>query len=858
MGYTALDKMREKNLGEYGINGPLSPTEFREVRLWRKDEKGIRKEKPIFEPVSDLETRAIHFIREYCEELGFSYDAERLELNDLDGKSLGIGDIPYNMEKDLDRRCLEVAIHRFLESGVAQDAFDVYFCFLEMFVGAYGKSKKMIEMLSEFESNASSLLMKHRDHYSHSVYVFLLGLAIYDTSSAFRDAYKGIYKERLGEAGGADEEHALAGHFLKYWGISSLFHDIGYPFELSFEQVKSYFGDTIDYVPFVTFNMNQFQTSKAADLKKKAAELKKEISASYSKVILEKREEEPANNTKKLEKKLVSLITDLYGKDAERFAGTKELPCEMAGGSKKAACYIAENVVIKGAAIGQVYLNAILFLDGYMELAKAELKKDLQKLQALLPGVLADEEIGDLNTFLAAALYQALGDDYKDAKYYRSYLEHKENKGNASYQDYLYKVLCDKGEHPERFSGYVDHAYFSAILLLDNLLDVLPEGELNPSYIDAIVAIILHNSLYKRSITDIGDNGPEGYNTGKHVRMEKHPLAFLLMLCDEIQCWDRTSYGRNSRGEVHAMDCEVTFGDNMICANYLFDQDFFDENGELKECYRGKKGTYRKLNPVTDAATGKETCGFLQDIEDIVSINGDDSFDDQIGAGTRLTLKVSREARHDTRYRRSYLSTSNFIHLYRFSILVHKMNHLPEGTGVTEDDWSQMEAEFGNMSLEYKINHISRAKKYAKMLNQIGCFYSDKALDFEVVTSLAEVTADAEDASRIMEQMGAMEHERWVWEHYIMGWANGRKLVKGKDEDERINASSLTDRQLRERTRLHTNMPIFTGIYDKEPVIEHYYEDLTEEEKNKDKRAMNNLLRVLRAEDGIKVYRLGR
>ena len=44
-------------------------------------------------------------------------------------------------------------------------------------------------MLSEYESNGSSLLMKHRDHYSHSVFVFALGLAIYETNAHFRRAF---------------------------------------------------------------------------------------------------------------------------------------------------------------------------------------------------------------------------------------------------------------------------------------------------------------------------------------------------------------------------------------------------------------------------------------------------------------------------------------------------------------------------------------------------------------------------------------------------------------------------------------------------------------------------------------------
>ena len=91
----------------------------------------------------------------------------------------------------------------------------------------------MIELLSEFEANGSALLMKHRDHYSHSVYVFCLGLAIYKSNEIFRKTYKEYYKI-------SDEKDASA-HYLKFWGLSSLFHDIGYPFELPFEQVSSYF-----------------------------------------------------------------------------------------------------------------------------------------------------------------------------------------------------------------------------------------------------------------------------------------------------------------------------------------------------------------------------------------------------------------------------------------------------------------------------------------------------------------------------------------------------------------------------------------------------------------------------------------
>ena len=103
----------------------------------------------------------------------------------------------------------------------------------------------MIELLSEFEANGSGLLMKHRDHYSHSVYVFCLGLAIYQSNELYRNTYKKYYR--------LEDKHEAAGHYLKYWGLSSLFHDIGYPFE----QVCSYFeveGDKRENRPFVAYN----------------------------------------------------------------------------------------------------------------------------------------------------------------------------------------------------------------------------------------------------------------------------------------------------------------------------------------------------------------------------------------------------------------------------------------------------------------------------------------------------------------------------------------------------------------------------------------------------------------------------
>lgn len=710
MGYTAYKKMREINKTRWELDGPAMPEMFTENRIWEKDENGRRKSAPSFCRISDLEYHAVNFIRERCEDLRFDRQREdRVNLRDFDGKSLREGQVPYNFQMDSDRRCLEVAIHRFLESGVAKDAFDVYFCYLEMFIGSYGRTKKMIEMLSEFEANASSLLMKHRDHYSHSVYVFLIGLAFYDSSDNFRAAYKAAYGFLLQqEQLDFKLDQDLAAHFLKYWGLTALFHDIGYPFELAFEQVKSYFGNTIQNVPYVTFCMNL--------------------------------------------------------PDSERY-----------------------------------------------------------------------------NKFLAKALYDELGEDYaKNAQgklfnAYESFLKEHSGTKDCGYLFYLEDVLRKKPEHPEKFGGFIDHAYFSATELLKTLERVLEENELGEMYSHALTAILLHNSLYKFSIT----NYKKKDNTGRHFTLQRSPLAYLLMLCDELQCWDRTSYGRNSRGEVHPFDCELTFEGDEIQAVYLFDRNLYADGDEIRGHFKGVKGTYEKLCIKED----KEKPVFLEDIEHIVSLNGDNSF----GCTNRIRLKVGKRFEANRRFRNSSISSTNFIHMYRFAVLVHEMNHLEENGNKCYED---MEREFNRMSLEYKMNHIGRAKKFAKVLKAAGYFYSDKPVDCELVTELG---------SELDEKMGPVEHERWCFEHYIMGWRSISKekldqIVK-KEEGENKEDTKPAVGWVRECVKRHPSLFEVREHYEKQTGLNHYLE-IGKEEQHKDTRSINNLMQILAREDGIKVYRI--
>ena len=176
--YTALEAMRRRNLERFGIDlGPRQPAPLGDS-----------------ETGTDLKSAALRFLDQRC--IGLRFDPEK-EKQEKDGAFLGTGigpnQIPYNMQMDIDRLCLRNELAKFIDSGVAEDAYTVYYAYLEMFLGEYGQSQKMVELLSEYESNASSLLMKHRDHYSHSVYVFALGLAIFEMYPDYRKTFCSFY-----------------------------------------------------------------------------------------------------------------------------------------------------------------------------------------------------------------------------------------------------------------------------------------------------------------------------------------------------------------------------------------------------------------------------------------------------------------------------------------------------------------------------------------------------------------------------------------------------------------------------------------------------------------------------------------
>ena len=647
---------------------------------------------------------ALTFLRENCEDLRFDPTAggecetktdkkNVIDVKDNVGKSYCNNQIPYHMQMDIDRLCLERTLGDFLapeDGGTTQKAYLVYFCYLEMYWGKdSAKARKMIELLSAFEQNASPLLRKHRDHFVHSVYVFAMGLAIYQQSETYRRDY--MVRNHFTP----DRERDAAHHFLKYWGFTALLHDLGYPFELVVRQIDSCFEKQSIPPLFVVY-----QDQMKKDEKKKEASK-------------EERAEKPEDNP-----------------TAERTEEPAEEPIEKP--TDKPVDKQEEN--------------------RYAPLYRALLS------ELFLP---KNPNLVTVNELFAGALAERLFDGICDCPDYEKYWEKGGEKTKSTYYSYLKDYLDGKLTD----SKYMDHAYFSAYMLLHQLWS--PGQAFPEDYLDALTAILLHNSLFKYAIM-------------KHVEIRTaypkmsskvHPLAYLLMLCDELQCWDRTGYGKKTRRENHPIGCDLTIKGNEITATYRFD----------KECSSSR---------IKNTGTYVEICdgNFIKNLEAILDIDSEDA----------LSLTVIPKFSERRTGKGDTLSHSSFLDLYQVATILNA-EYRTRGGSYTDyheseprnDDTFTEEKRmeyFDQLSLEYKLSNLYQVQCYAEILEKYGMFFTDRQVAYEEVKKFDD---------NILAELGRLKHEAWAKEKRAMGWLSGEDYLK-KNKKNKSKQNNM-----RERLRMH-------------------------------------------------------
>lgn len=538
--------------------------------------------------------------------------------------------------------CFKKSLEKFLSTGSKEDAFTVYFGFSEIFKlfgKGYDNTQKLLEMLSDHEHHSGELLSKHRDHYSHSVYVFALGLAIYANDKTYCTAFNSFYDCNKGEN--------AALKFLYLWGMTSLFHDIGYPFQLAHEQIKNYseeiWGKGNPLNPYVSFgNFSSF-----------------------------------------------TAIPDQTAKCLQTSLNTKN----------------------KLTSLDELFAYGLKLRENYDEKLVVE---KLRKRVEIQP-------------------------------------------------------------------TFMDHGYFSAVILTKQLL-AQPDFLLDNGRLDVLTAILLHNNFNKY---DAPDAHP--------IALDEHPLSYLLILCDELQNWDRLAYGKVSKRDPIAWDVTFEIRDNLISAEYLFD-----------------------CCTITDENNKKRLNKSFAEIQDGIFI-------EKIKKYINTTLELTAEAKEIKKNKKTslYASDNNFINLCDFAKAIH-ISYLDY---CKELDADRINESFENLPLEFKVSNIEQAKSYAYKLELINCFYSSKDLDYPVVEDFKSPiigTTGSDNLGFLCRE----EHVRWVREKLNMGWEYGTEYDSTKE---------------RNAKKIHKDIVPF--------------EELNEAEQKKDEIMINNIIPLLKKfGNNIRIY----
>lgn len=301
----------------------------------------------------------------------------------------------------------------------------------------------MIHEMKSFEEHAGVLTDKQRDHFVHSVNVFILGLALYIKSPKFQKEFNSYITHDDMYHDSYSTKHE---EFIYRWGIASLFHDIAYPIEISLKQLKR-------YLIFIS---------------EKCGLSGKELQAS-----LEIKNSDIFNNLPKM-----NPMKELYDEFFEKYPDFKGY-----------------------------HTNSL--------------------------------------SLIALEISKSFGIDFK--------------KIESEIYEYVNKMST---------ANQIDHGYYSALIVLRWFYQLVNNHKWQPAYfyypiVSSVTSIVLHN-YYKFALMR------EPFHM-RQMNMENHPLSFMLILCDELQDWNRTPYGHLDMDKVFPNDFAINLEDESLCVKYIFE-----------------------------------------------------------------------------------------------------------------------------------------------------------------------------------------------------------------------------------------------------------------------------------------------
>lgn len=501
------------------------------------------------------------------------------------------------------------AIREFLDNETKETAFAVYRTFFDSYrIAIEGSSNPFIDlldMLKSYEENAAVLIDRQRDHYIHSVNVFLLGLCIYAGNAEFRSVFDQKIMDKKEYPFSYDTKNE---EFFYRWGLASLFHDVGYPVEIVGRQIN----------------------------------------------------------------KFIDFATDVGGKE-------KPVNVQLSFENFEEINRISE--IIPKRNFTKCYY------DHYEDSIRIDMLKPVD--------------------LLAHKLHTSLGVDLKDTKF----------------------ALDDFVNVMARF-GFIDHGYYSSIIVLKWYGYLIQSANYKPEYfywpvLDSAGAILLHN-CYKNMMMK------KPFNLGA-LSPSTYPIAFLLILCDELQEWNRKAYGVKDKLKTLAAEAEVTVTDEKLSLTLI------THNGSLPADFsREKKKLLFKLLD-------------LGALFDHVSIRC-----------KSLKKSVLPEPTNEVTARPELKD------LEKLARAIHELYNEKQLERYPNQPLKY--PDFDKLTDSLKYSNLRQAMDIPEKLRQMG-FVMRSIGNGDPVKSIPE---------EYIEYLAEQEHEAWVAERVASGWVAGDRVDAGK------------------------------------------------------------------------------
>ncbi|MDO5832562.1 MAG: RyR domain-containing protein [Methanobrevibacter sp.] len=507
----------------------------------------------------------------------------------------------------------------------------------------------LVEVMEKYEKNTGDLIERQRDHFIHSVNVFILGLAIYSQNENYREIFRNhILSSKYEKHYRIDGEFSDE-EFLYRWGIASLFHDIGYPFEIIGKQLNKIIGDSV-----------------------------KSISNSYD----------------------VAVSIDF--KDFNEF-----------------------NSIVK--------MDPYDFADSYRDNYKRSKILDLYRPTDIMAHKIA---------------YDFQLDEQK----FKLLTSHLNN-----FVNYMQE------------NRFIDHGFYSSILVLNSYGKLMQKHDKDYDFffypiVDSATAILLHN-YYNKTL----QKSP--FNL-KLLSPETNPIAFLLILCDELQEWNRQPFGLIDKRKFHVNDLILDIDNDKMDVEYILNfgsmgLGFSKDKKEFIYDVLDVESIFRKgLSVITDVK---------EDVEHAV-MRDMDILDIQVPSVLLRNVEKLAIEIHE-----QYVDLVTEEYEYKLA--------RGEVDNKLQNKYDSL-CSFKELSPELKMSNIRQALSIPKKLNMIGC---------EIATKSDPRTAITEDDFEENEvlNLAIFEHQEWCEEKRGTGWTKGDE----KDEEKRISPYLVSWDELDEYTK---------------------------------------------------------